>query len=64
MAKFKPMASLNIKVTQSDIVGILDVDDDGELSIFVDDEVYKFDEIKDSFIGGTIEMHSIVPIEE
>lgn len=64
MAKFKPMVSLNMKVTQSDVVGILDMDEDGELSVFVDDEVYTFDSIKDLFVGGTIEMHSIVPIEE
>ena len=64
MAKFKPLVSLDVKVTQSDIVGILDLNDNDELIITVDDAEYKFDDVKSYFVGGTIEMHSIVPSEE
>ena len=64
MAKFKPLVSLDVKVNQSDIVGILDLNDNDELIITVDDAEYKFDDIKHLFVGGTIEMHSLFPIEE
>ena len=64
MAKLKPMVALDMKITQSDIAGILDINEDGELCIFVDDQPYTFDSIKDSFVGGTIEMHNLFPIEE
>ena len=64
MAKFKPMAMLDMKITQSDIVGILDTNESGDLIVVVDEQEYLFDSIKDYFVGGTIEMHSVVPTEE
>lgn len=64
MAKFKPIVVLDMKVSQSDIAGILDINEDGELCICVDDKSYVFDEIKDYFIGGTIEIHNLSPISE
>lgn len=64
MAKFKPLVLLDMKITQSDIVGILDLNENDELIIVVDETKYLFDDVKNYFVGGTIEMHSIVPSEE
>jgi len=54
MDKFKPLVSLDMRITQSDIVGMLDLNEDGELIIVVDEQKYLFDSVKDYFIGGTI----------
>ena len=64
MAKFKPMAELDKDFKSSDIVGLLDLNEDEELCVFVDENAYRFEDIKHLFVGGTIEMHSLVPIKE
>ena len=64
MAKVTPIIELGLKLSKSKLLGIFDVNEDGKDVVIVDEQEYLFEDIKEYFYGGTIQMSNENLIEE
>ena len=56
MAKTTPIIELGLKLSKSKLLGVFDMNTDGKDIVIIDETEYLFDDIKQYFHGGTIQM--------
>lgn len=64
MAKTTPIIELGLKLSKSKLLGIFDMNEDGKDIVIIDEQEYLFDDIKQYFHGGVIQMSNEEIVEE